>query len=295
MRKSAAAFLALIILLFLCGCSKEQPEGDDSGSELLNSQNLTTPEVSPQDGTSPEIPESPEPSPGLSGDTETAEIFRSFLDENYSRLEEAGGASVAGIGFIDLDLDGSSEMILFDDGASASMGVNIFDIIDGKVHCISANTQMIGAEFGGKYLSEIVICANFMEDFRLLEDSATGERFVVVESYNGNIEATYSELIRFGKEDGLLTLNSIMYKYEEYDVETGDVTAQKFRVGHTDAMLSGYTSFSEDFYNANADLGLECRGVFVWETADYVKSRENFMLLVDQAIALAAENAPPVN
>lgn len=291
MRKILLAVIAIALIFLFCGCEEKTGDSPEPEAELLSSPN-TEASPEPTDGTpAPDESESPEVSPSPSKeDAEAVEMFKSFLSENYDKLSEASFKSIAGIGFIDLDLDGCRELILFDAGASASMGVQIFDIVEGEVQCICANIQAIGEAFGGKNSSSVVINANYMEDFRLMEDKATGEKFFVVESINGNIDSSYSELIRFGNDNGMLTLTSVLYKYEEYDIGTGEVLLQKFRVGSIDAKLSGYTSAVDRFYSDNEDTGLECYGVFVWENSEYTENYKNFMDIVNKALELSVKN-----
>lgn len=291
MRKILLALMAITLIIFLCGCGEEAGGSPELSSALPSSSPAETlPE--PSGGVpAPQDSETPDASPSPSGeDAQAAEAFRAFLSENYDKLTEVSFKSIAGVGFIDLDLDGCRELILFDAGASASMGVQIFDIIEGEVQCVSANIQAIGQAFGGGSFSSVIVNANFMEDFRLMENKATGDKFFVVESMNGSIDASYSELIRFGDDDGALTLSSVFYKYEEYDTETGDVLLQRFRVGSIDAKISGYTSAFDRFYAENEDTGLECRGVFVWENNEYTENYKNFMDMVDKALELSEKN-----
>lgn len=294
MRKTLLALMALIITLSFSACDGSVPGSTPSDPVDVSPPVISPAPESPDITAPPENTETPPPesSPDISNE-EAIEIFRGFLSVNFERLSEASFNSIAGIGFLDLDLDGTLEMILFDAGASASMGANVFDIIDGGVHCVSSSIAAIGEIFGDAELSEISISANFMENFRLMEEAETGERFFVVESSNGNIDSSFSELIRFGNEEGRLTLSSVFYKYEEYDVETRQVTHQEFRVGSTEALLSGYTSFVDNFYADNSDLQLECLGAFVWEITDYVENRESFMILTDMALELSKANVLP--
>jgi hypothetical protein len=212
------------------------------------------------------------------------------LSDNYDRLVEVSYNTIAGLGFVDLDFDAQAEMVLFDAGASASMGVSVFDIVNGKVVCVSAHMTPIGEAFGTNRLSHILICANFMVSFRLLENTATGERFFIVESANADAEESYSEVVRFGSDNGALTLSSVFHKTERRDPETGEATGASYSVGSIEAYLSGYTSFVDNFYAENIDLGLECGGAFVWEHSDYVENYDNFMALADEALALIPQN-----
>lgn len=293
MRKVILALIAAILIFSLCGCS-EAPEGELSSAagDVFAVPDETPPEY-PEETEVPFVEETmPAPTPNEE-DEKATRIFREFLSDNYDKLMELSFKSIAGIGFIDLDLDGVRELILFDAGASASMGVQFFDIVDGEVQCVSSNIQGIGEAFGGKYFSDIIVNANFMEDFRLRENKSTGERVFVVESKNGSIESFFSETIRFGSSEGVLTLSPVFYKYEEYNTETSDVLLQKFLVGGKDATASEYSSAADKFESESKDMGLECRGVFIWENDEYSENYKSFMENVDKALALYEQNREP--
>ena len=71
-------------------------------------------------------------------------LYRDFLELNYVPLTTACGF-ISGVGLCDLDLDGCAELILFDAGASSSMGVQLFDVEDGKAVCVSASRVEVGS------------------------------------------------------------------------------------------------------------------------------------------------------
>ena len=296
MQKTFLVVLALVLLTSLSACGGSLPEITLPDSELSD-----TPLPDPQTNNDTQATENPsellvtppsdEPAPD---DSASAEVFRTFLSENYEKLNEASFNNIAGLGFIDLDLDGSREMLVFDAGASASMGVNIFDIIDGTVECVSASMIPIGEAFGGRHLSAISISANFLEDFRLMED-ANGERFFMVKSFNGNDEFFFDEQIRFSNRDNVLEPVSLMYKYEEFNSETGEIIKQAFRLGTEDATADDYNSFHSRFAVENIDTALECQGFFVWEISNYSGDFASFMTIVDKALALSSGNALPAN
>lgn len=289
MKRILGAILAVIMLFSLAGCGAKTAPGD-----VTPAIQPTTPV--PSTGTA--IPtESPTPSPKLSSspapdDSEAVKIYRDFLKNNYEALFEACG-SIAGIGFIDLDCDGIREMIIFDSGASASMGVQFFDISDKKVECISANSEAVGKAFGGEHLTANYVNANLLEDFRLMENKADGKQFFLVESGNGNVESFYRELIRFGSEDGVLTLSPLVYRYDEFDDATGAISGSRFKIDGEDSDEAAYLSAISKIYADAADTGLECRGVFMWESPDYTEDFKGFMLMAEKALELGSDNRIP--
>ncbi len=287
MKKIIWAVLALSILLLFSACNDQAELNGGLETELSPnpSESPVAGNVSPDTSVTP----SASPSPSMTDD-EAAEIYRSFLDENYDTLFYACFGNIAGVGFIDLDCDGCSELIIFDVGASASMGLQFFDIVDGSVECISANMELVGESFGGDHFTSKVVNANLMEDFRLMEDNTSGEEYFVVESGNGSVEFSYRELIRFGNDNGVLTLTSVAYKYEEYNTETNTTTLQKFRVHDADATADEYASAISSWSAGAKDLGLECRGVFTWESAGYAEGHKGFTAMVEKALELSANN-----
>ena len=220
------------------------------------------------------------------------ELFRSFIDENYDALSAACFGGIAGVGFIDLDLDGCIELLLFDAGASASMGVQFFDVIGGEVQCVSANMLPMAESFGKDHLTDTTVNANYFDDFRLMKDKATGERFFQVVSFNGAADFSYRELIRFGRDGEALTLTPLSYIHEDYDIDTGEVTATEYK-------LSGLICSEEEYLAALAktaeeetDTGLEAAGVFLWESSAYSADRAGLLAMTDAALALSRSSMP---
>ena len=96
-----------------------------------------------------------------------AESYFTFLDDNFDILSALWPGGLTGVGFIDLDLDGTPEMLLFDQGASATLGVQLFDVSDGRVYCVSSVQESASGAFGGEHFSRVSVCASFFESFRL--------------------------------------------------------------------------------------------------------------------------------
>ncbi|MGI5985495.1 MAG: hypothetical protein GXY01_03095 [Clostridiales bacterium] len=290
MRKSFCIIIAVIIFTLLCSCEKAEPTlassvpSPDSSGEHQGQDPLSSPDISGED-----LESSPNQSdkPALSADNkERADIFRTFLSENYQKLSDAIFGGIAGIGFIDLDMDGGIEMLIFDAGASAAMGVQFFDIIDDKVECVSANMDSIGEAFGGDHMTDVIVNANYCDDFRLMENKSTGEKFYIVESKNGASDFSYTELIRFGSDNGILTLKSLMYKHEDYDLESGNVKAQNFKISGKKAGKSEYETEYNNFYSALKDTGYDARGVFMWENTNYKANYEGLIAIFEKALTL---------
>lgn len=284
MRKIFCIFLSVLMLVILCSCK-------DAGLSSANGDNPSAGQ-SGSPATSSDIPDSVSPSPEASvapspvDNAERGEIFKTFLMDNYQALSDAFVGGISGIGFADLDADGGMEMLIFDAGASAAMGVQFFDIIDGKVECVSANLEAVGKAFGGKHMSETAVNANFFDDFRFLEDKSSGKIFCIVESGNGAADFSYTELIRFGCEKGVLTFESLMYKYESYDIDSGNVTGQNFKIAGKSASKDEYEKAYAKFFGGTKDTGYTAQGVFMWESPGYEASREGLAKMADKALTL---------
>lgn len=284
MHKYLVAVLAVLISFMLVACEGTQPLMPSA--ELSPSPKVSEEPAEPQemkmvdkrDGTATAIE-----------NDEREAIFRSFLTERYDELSRVLYGGIAGVGFIDLDCDGGMEMLLFDAGASASMGVQIFDIVDGEVECISANISTVGESFGGDHFTETYVNANLFEDFRLMENPQTGERFFLVTSKNGAVDFNYSEPIKVSADGEILTLASLTYKYEECDEDTGEIKSVKYKVDGIDATEKEYLAATEKIYSGVEDTGLEAKGVFAWENDAYTNGLEGLLAMTDEALSLAGE------
>jgi len=283
MRRFFGILLGSIALSMLCSCknaglsSTYAPSAaKDSSSSDISDPSAASADVSP-------LPSAAENKPREA-------IFRAFLAENYQKLSDACFGGISGVGFLDLDLDGGIEMLIFDAGASAAMGLQFFDIVGDRVECVSANMQTVGALFGGEHLSELVVNANHFEDFRLVEDSATGEKFFIVESGNGAVDFLYTELIRFGSDNGTLTLRSLMFKHEDFNADSGALTGESFKLAGDTVSRAEYEAAYSGFFGGIRDTGYKARGVFLWEDSGYETSYDGLMSMADKALALYGEN-----
>lgn len=282
MRKPYRLLIILLLLSLLCSC----------GEAGLSSVSATPPAASGDIGASnaPEL-ESPIP-PAASEAPEQVDnaargaLFRVFLNDNYQKLSDAFFGGISGVGFIDLDMDGGIEMLIFDAGASAAMGLQFFDIVDGAVECVSANMEAVGTAFGGAHMSSVFVNANHFEDFRLVTDKKTGEKFYIVTSGNGAADFNYSELVRFGSDKGVLTLTSLMYKYTDVDMDTGTVKAESFKLAGKDAAKADYEAAYSDFFSGVEDTGFDAQGVFLWENTQYESGLEGLLTMTDKALTL---------
>ncbi len=177
MRKiSFVLSISLVFVLLFSGCGQAGQLGTVSAP----------PEVTPsgEPATSGDIPAaspSPEASPQLKLDNELrTQTFLAFIKDSYPQLSEAFFGGISGIGFIDLDCDTGVEMLIFDSGASASMGLQFFDIIDDKVECVSANLTSVKDAYAKEHYSDVIVNANTFDSFRMMLDSATEKKFFLV-------------------------------------------------------------------------------------------------------------------
>jgi len=276
MKKYAAILLILTLLLVLPGCG-EASASVEKGTETAVS-------VAPS-GTREE------PSPAATSTPTAAALsqdkclllYRAFLEENYADLSSACYSGFGGVGFIDLDLDGLPELVLFDGGASASMGVQFFDIADGEVTCVSASMVAVGELYGGTYFSTTYVNAKSFEDFRLLEDP-DGTRYFEALSGNGAADFWYTERIRFTSTDGILGLHSVLYKRVTVDVETGEDLSATYTVDGFAADQDTYDA-AEEAAAAAQDTGYQAAGAFIWEDKSYSQDYEGFLQMLDAAVA----------
>lgn len=284
MSKSLSLVITTILIIsLLCACG--------SDAQLYGGES-PLPSSLPAESSPDAV--SPLPAAAVSQeDARQKELLRSFIDENYDALSAACFGGIAGVGFIDLDLDGCVELLLFDAGASASMGVQFFDVIDGAVECVSANMQPMADTFGGAHLSQSAVNANYYDDFRLMEEAVTGKRFFQVVSFNGAADFSYRELIRFGSDDGALTISPIAFLHEEYDLDSGEITSTEYKLSGASCTEEEYLTALAQMAEDYADKGLDAAGVFAWESSTYTADKTGMLAMTDAALAFSGSNMLP--
>lgn len=276
MKRLVCLLIAAALTVLLCACGAAGTEDAAavpaaSGTAIPTAAPTPTSPPAPKPTAEPEpepTPEAtqeptPEPMPELPPAQEGwDESYLAFLEDNYDIIAALWPDGIAGVGFIDLDLDGTPEMILFDQGASATLGVQLFDLIDGQVYCVSSVQESAAGAFGDEYFSRVSVCASFFESFRLSE-TADGFRFWVL-SANGTLESGWEEIVRFDAgEDGVLTPVSVCASYLDSDAETGEVISERYTVGGKAADAFTWEETAA-LYKEARDTGYEGRGVFLW-------------------------------
>lgn len=292
MKKNILITVLLLSAICLTACSsaptvKSVPSTE---AEAAVSETTAAPNVI-EETEEADVPAAHVPNPESLATLENEEwktIYKNFLTESYETLKEACIGGIAGIGFIDLDLDGAGEMIIFDFGASAAMGVQIFDIVDGKVECISANMEFVRDKFAGDHFSSQYVNTGLFESFRLMEDNASGKRFFMVESGNGATDFNYQEWIYFGNDDDIVTLTSKLYKHENFD-EEGEVVNAVCAQGELTVSLDRFEEELVILQGASKDTQYEAKGTFIWEDESYYEEFNGFMNMVDNSIKIYAQ------
>ena len=298
MKRTSPITLCALLLALLCACAAAPGTPMSAGTPSVpDNTPLTSAQVSSTVPPQAEPTAAPSPKPEQTPDATPAPewqaLYTTFLESNYAAINEIYYGPPIGLGFIDLDIDTVPEMILFDGGASASLGVEIFDIVDGQVTCISAaivpqNTDL----FTGPYFQDISINANYFEDFRLMYDQESGLYHFWICSSNGALDFSYWEDIVFRNagrnedpgKDGLLELYSALYKFEEYDTETGEVTEARYRVGDQSADVSEYDNMAQLLQSHRQDMEYEAKGVFIWNNDSYTDGSDGYSRLIADAI-----------
>jgi len=280
MRRFYCTVIIAAILFMLCSCSNAELSSAFVYPSVGSSAGIS------QLSSATDLDSEPAQPSAVVDNNARGEVFRAFLSDNYQELSDAFFGVISGIGFIDLDMDGGIEMLIFDAGASAAMGLQFFDIVDGKVECVSANMEALGTIFGGKHMSGVIVTANAFDAFRLVKSTTTGEKLYIVQSGNGAADFIYSELIRFGNDNGVLTLQSLLYKYEDYNIDSGDLTGESYKILGKAANRSAYDSAYSEFFAGVSDTGFDAKGVFLWESSDYEASFDGLMAMADNALTL---------
>ena len=210
-----------------------------------------------------------------------AGIYTAYITDNQEQLENLAYPGFTGAGFIDLDLDGVPELVLFDTGASAAMGVWLFDIVDGTVQCISSGVTLEDS-LQGPWYSTLVINAGYFEDFMLYR-STLGDSFFI-NSGNGAEDFYYRELIRFGRGDNdVLTLESVAFQYVENDLD-GNVISTRYTLSGQDADEAAYNAFMEQFQEDYVYSGYEPAGVFIWGEDQFAPENDGLLQMLQAAV-----------
>lgn len=208
--------------------------------------------------------------------------YLAFLDNCFDIFSALWPEGISGFGFIDLDLDGTPELVVFDQGASATMGAHLFDLKDGWVYCVSSGLDSAAGAFSPDYMSGVSVCASFFESFRL---SRTSDGWCFwIDSANGTMETAWDEFVRFDSADGVLTPVSVCERYLESDPSSGAVVKEEYFVAGTEADQQGFQS-AADAYQDALDAGYEAKGVFRWDEQQFdTTTYEGFLGLAQAAV-----------
>lgn len=264
MKRIFTLFIILLLLPGLWACGDEVRPASDGNAAESALPGITGP-----------IP---------AGRSDWAEAYTAFLDENHEALSVTCFGGVAGVGFIDLDLDGTPELVLFDSGASAYMGVQLFDLTEAGVVCVSASSVEAGLTFGDESLSPLYVNALFFDDFRLME-SADGRRWFQVSSRNGAEDFYYQELLRFTADDtGRLLPESVWYKHMTIDPATGQETGGVYTVGRESVSDRAFAAAETASASAGEDTGYTAAGVFLWTDKSFDYDRDGLMAMARAAV-----------
>ncbi|MCD7846316.1 MAG: hypothetical protein LUG57_10815 [Oscillospiraceae bacterium] len=289
MKRLTTFILAAAMTLGLCACGGQGQEEADQATappatvEPAAAETTTvTASVSTEESAAAAIPSSVEPLYLPQAADGWQDSYLAFLDDNYDIFAALWPEGMTGVGFADLDLDGTPEMIIFDQGASATLGVQLFDLVDERVVCVSSTLDSASGAFGDEYFSTVSVCTSYFEAFRLSYTTKDGWCFWV-DSANGTLESTWNEIIRFDCEDGVLTPVSVCTRYLESDEETGLVVAESYTVFGQEAQAADYEA-AANIYLYGQDAGYEVSGVFLWSDNSYDTTYDGFLALAQAAV-----------
>lgn len=280
MRRFGSLMLALVLMLCLCACGKTAepaPSAPAPAAEPTAAAVTPEPTAQPAESAPAEAPEQPLPEAAAGWQ----ESYLTFLSDNYDIFAALWPEGLSGVGFIDLDLDGTPEMLVFDLGASATMGVQLFDLVDGQVYCISSVMDSATGAFDPTYFTPVSVCASYFESFRLIRNG--DDLSFWVESANGTLESTWGEIIRFDCADGVLVPVSVCSRYLESNPETGVVFREEYTVGGEVSDEESYLRAAEP-YTMGEDMGYDGSGLFLWNNMKhYDTTYEGFMAMAEDA------------
>ncbi len=264
------------LLLSLCACGR----GEEASGHAPAAAPEPTPEVvetpAPASEAAPEVTAAPTPV--------WQTLYTDFLTSRFDELVQASKGAITGVGFIDLDLDGTPEMLLFDPGAGSAMGVQFFDIAEDQVVCVAASSDSFNYSFGGPYFSpRLYVNTTSFQAFRLRE-AADGQLYFEVDSYNGAEDFRYSERIRFTQQKGVLQLMTIACMQTSVDPETQEERYTVYTVGDVPIDAESYRTILARADQA-VDLGYEAAGVFLWDDMRYNADLPGFTLMLEDALA----------
>lgn len=275
-RKMLALLLFLIMMLGLTACQAMPQEGEVSKEPLSTMLPGDTEPILP--ATNSDISK-PEETPET---VDWAELYLDYCKSNREILEGPNYPGFTGAGFIDLDLDNVPELVLFDTGASAAMGVSLFDIVEGQVQCISSSSSAMDDALKSPWYSNVVINAHYFEDFMLYR-STKGDCFCV-NSGNGAEDFYYRELIRFGRgENGGLTLESLAFQYVENDLDGNEVSA-RYTLSDQESDKAAYDTYIAQFEKDYVYSGYEPAGVFIWGEERFDPAEGGLLEMVAAAV-----------
>lgn len=282
MKRLITMLLAALMLLGLCACGAAEAEDASAAPATEEPEATEAPAAETEKGAELSLP---------AAETGWETAYLTFLEDNYDIFAALWPEGLSGVGFIDLDLDGTPEMLVFDLGASATLGVQMFDLVDGQVYCVSSVMDSAAGAFGEEHFSTVSVCASFFESFRLVETE--GEYSFWVQSANGTLESTWDELIRFDCAGGVLMPVSVCGLYMESDIETGDIIAEEYTVGGEVSDAAGYEEAAAAFTQGR-DVGYEAAGMFLWDNMKrYDTTYDGFLAMAaDAATAYVPVTAP---
>lgn len=292
MKRIVCLLLALALLCALCACTKKEEGPAPTAAPTAEATAVPAPAAEPTPEPSAEAtPDAGNASglPGLSFYTPAASdewlpLYRAFLSDSFDVIAALWPDGISGIGFVDLDLDGTPELLLFDMGASAAMGVQFFDIADGRVVCVSSVNEGAAAAFGGEHFSPVSVCAQLFEDFRLVNDGE--QSWFLVHSANGTPETSWEEYVRFGRDaNDVLMLRSLCRCEIVSDVEADAIASESYSADGEDCDAARYAEAEAAAEDA-LDLGYGAFGVFQWNDMErYDTSLDGLLVMLDDAAA----------
>lgn len=204
------------------------------------------------------------PSSVSADETDYKEIYFDFLKDELITKNNWIGATLA-----DLNLDGTPELIMYDGGASASAGVNVFQIIDNKVQLRSGYYGKYSDTYqylNKDYLLDLSFMgwspSDFNEDeeytFSLRRNIDTGKLMYIHFCWEAAAAFEESTLLCFS-EDALVDVYEKSYKDIVMDEGTFDIISSDYRIDGNAVSAEDYDAAYNEFLDTWQDTGYELK------------------------------------
>lgn len=264
MKKICVVLVLLMLILSVASCSDKTSKVEQTVKSSVEPEVIQSDEVKSDIGS--------EESEKADNQKE-ADVNEPQWREIYKDLLVSAKAEVPFyyVGLNDLNFDGTPELVLSNNAASAACYISVFQIIDGKAECVLGDNMFDDTE--PQYdPNEISLYSAFKDGWlKLKRNSLTGEYKYFMESGNGASNESFGGIYSFSAD----SVNCQPYPEFEY-VETWEDDGYESRKGEylvdgKEVTKDEYEQELDKFYEVWTDIGLYSCDM----TEEYERCRSN--------------------